>query len=259
MRSSRAAAVVLVVLLAGCGSAKPTNFSDVLSQAGSKTTQAGSSRISLVSESDVAGQHVTINADGVLKFAGNLGKTSVVMHVPGSPDAITITELITGGFMYLSVPGQPGYYKISLADLVGTQFANSSDPAAAMGVLLGVSGPITKVGTETVRGTKTTHVSGTIDLAKAAARAEGAVKAMMQKALSQAKTPSSPFDAWVDDQGRLRKLVQHLTLTIKGQDVVSTTTMEYYDFGTPVSVTAPPASEVKDGAPILAAIKAQAG
>lgn len=256
----RVLAVALALLLtAACGGTKPTNFSDVLAQTAAKTTTSGSSRMSMVTETVADGHHVTIRSDGVVRFADNVAKSSMVLDIPGAPGPISITEIITGGYLYMAVPGQPGYYGLKLSDLVGTQFAQNSDPAGQLTVLLGVSGPVKKLGTEVVRGAKTTHVTGTIDLSKAAARVQGAMKAIMQKALAQAKSPSIPFDAYVDDQGRLRKIVQHLTLTVKGQDVTSTSTLEYYDFGTPVSVTAPPAGDVHDGSAILKALKAQSG
>ena len=110
-----------------------------------------------------------------------------------------------------------------------------------------------------MRGAKTTHVRGTIDGKLAQAKIGGALKSYLKGVFGDAPPGDIPFDAWVDDQGRMRKITQNVTLTVKGQKVVSTTTTEYYDFGTKVAVKAPPASEVKDGAPILAALKAQAG
>jgi hypothetical protein len=38
----------------------------------------------------------------------------------------------------------------------------------------------------------------------------------------------------------------------------STTTLEFFDFGTSVTVTAPPAAQVKDGSPLVASLGGKA-
>jgi hypothetical protein len=48
-------------------------------------------------------------------------------------------------------------------------------------------------------------------------------------------------------------------VTVKTVTAHVTTTIERYAFGTAVSVTAPPASQQTDGAPLLSGLKAQTG
>ena len=94
---------------------------------------------------------------------------------------------------------------------------------------------------------------------------DGAAKQLIQSTLDQSNLSQVPFDAWIDDQGRVRRLTQTLDLTAPAvgtatpQKVHTSTSIEVYDFGTTVSVTAPPADQVKDGAPLLAAIKGSTG
>ncbi|MCW2544543.1 MAG: lipoprotein [Frankiales bacterium] len=266
MRRLSPALLVLLVLTSGCGGSStpsvakaPTVDAAVLTSSGAKTAAAGTSRMSLTSESTTNGQHVLISGDGAFAFSGGEGDMKLTIGgLPGGQD-LTMRELITGGNLYLSITGQPGYYRLKVADLLGTSLGQGTNPASGLAVLAGISGPISTVGTEDVRGAKTTHVRGTIDGAKAQASVGGAMKAYLKGILGSATPGPIPFEAWVDGEGRMRKLVQNVTLTVKGVKVVSKTTTEYYDFGTKVAVKAPPASEVKDGAPILAALKAQAG
>jgi hypothetical protein len=58
-----------------------------------------------------------------------------------------------------------------------------------------------------------------------------------------------PADAWIDQQGRLRKM--HYTVSVKSRDEATPgrmtieTTLELYDFGVEVNVTPPPANQVE--------------
>lgn len=260
-----AAGLLALTLAAGCGgSAKESLSTDVGAQlraAASKTATSGSSKLQLTSTTLVGGQQVTFDGTGAFDYASKVG--SIVLHIAGlgaGSGGVTLAERITGGNLYLQLPNAPGtFYKLALSDLVGTSLADGSDPSSSFSALSGVSGPITKVGTETVRGTATTHYRGSIDVQKALAKASPIAAAAIRKNLVGHGVTTLPFDAYLDGQGRLRKYVQHVAVTAQGQKVDSTTTVELYDFGTKVSVTAPPAAQVKDGSAILAAIKAQAG
>ena len=55
----------------------------------------------------------------------------------------------------------------------------------------------------------------------------------------QHKGDAASGDVWLDEQGRLRQLVG----SASGQIPV-TITYEFYDFGTPVTVTIPPSDQV---------------
>ena len=60
-----------------------------------------------------------------------------------------------------------------------------------------------------------------------------------------------PVEVWIDAQGRARKLWSRIDMT-KASDPASakvgsiTTTIDFYDFGTPVRINAPPPDQVAD-------------
>lgn len=266
MRRTSVIALTALTLVAGCGSSggsagKSSDFAGVLRDSATKTAASGSSKISLTSTTTAQGQTVTFDGTGAFDYGTKAGMLD--LHVGGlgaGATGATIGERITGGFLYIKLPNAPqSYYKLKLTDIVGTSLANGSDPSSSFGALAGVSDDVTKVGEETLRGTKTTHYKGTIDVQKALDKAQGPQKDLIQKGLVANGVKTLPFDAYVDEQGRIHKYVQKVALTLKGQKADSTTTIELYDFGTKVDVTAPPASQVKDGAPLLKALKTQNG
>ena len=91
------------------------------------------------------------------------------------------------------------------------------------------------------------------------AAAQGSAKTVLQSVLRGAQLDTVPFDAYLDGEGRLVKFVQKVELPATAatgqQPITSETTLELYDFGTEVAVVVPPAASVRDGAPLLAALK----
>jgi hypothetical protein len=57
---------------------------------------------------------------------------------------------------------------------------------------------------------------------------------------------SIPIDIWVDGDGRIVRMVTATNLDVNGQSVQSDVQVDYFDFGVPVDVTAPPAGQVAD-------------
>jgi hypothetical protein len=262
MRRALALGLVALTLAAGCGagSTKTTqtldnDYAAVLRATASKTTGSGSSKLDMVIDTVAGAQHIKVTATGAFAYAGNLGRMDLTLGgIPGR--AATVLQMrITGGNLYMQLPGQPGFYRISLSDLVGTSLADSSNPTSTLSTLAGVSNGVTKVGSDTVRGAAVTHYKGTIDLNKALAQLTGPVKKTVETLLAKSKVATVPFDAYLDGQGRMRKLVEHVQITVQGKQADVTTTIELYDFGTKVSVVAPPADQIKDGSALLAAFK----
>ena len=147
-----------------------------------------------------------------------------------------------------------------LGGLGGSSMSSGTDPTQALAYLSGVSDDVRKVGTETVRGVETTRYDGTFDVAEAIASAAGPSKAVLASTLGSTTLEAVPFEAYLDTEGRLVKFAQELELPATpqtGGDVLkSRTVLELYDFDTIVTVTAPPAASVRDGAPLLAALRA---
>ncbi len=136
-----------------------------------------------------------------------------------------------------------------LAGMLGDDAVSSesSNPVDGLEALRGVSSDVTEVGTETLRGVETTHYRATIDLAKALADAPAGARDGARDLLERAGAPTIPVDVWLDAQDRVRKYTMQVDGAAFGSESSSVAvTYEFYDFGAPVDVSAPPADEVAD-------------
>jgi hypothetical protein len=124
----------------------------------------------------------------------------------------------------------------------------ATDPFTAAEVLLGTR-TATYVGRTEVAGTGVRHYRGTADLADAARRASKGNGEPLKAAAKGFATAEVPFDAYLDDEGRIRK-VRHRFSFLNGQQkspvaVASTTLL--YDFGASVRVRLPRADDIYAG------------
>ncbi len=266
-----AALALGTALLAGCGGSggggggsteQAQDLDELLQASAASTAESGSSKVSVSSTTTVADQEVVFAGEGAFDHDAGTGELS--FSVPGADGTAggggTIEERIVGDDLYLALPQQPGFYKVALSEVAGTSLGSSTDPTAALQALQGLT-DVEEVGEAEVRGATTTHYRGTLDVSQAVEAATGSAKEVLETSLSSAKTV--PFEAYLDEEGRLVKLVQTISLAAseatQGNAVESSTVLELFDFGTAVDVTAPPAAEVRDGAPLLAALQGATG
>ncbi len=121
----------------------------------------------------------------------------------------------------------------------------SADPTQVLSYLRGVGEPVSAVGTETVRGAKTTHYRGQVDLGRAAQ--QGAVDQPTVAGFTrQFGSSRFPVDVWVDGQGRAGR-TSYMLKPVSGAGSF-TFTQEMYDFGGAgvKALPAPPADQVLD-------------
>jgi hypothetical protein len=207
-----------------------SDFGSVLRAAVTKNA-GSSSKIALTVITKSSKADVSVTGTGVLgkNASGPLGDITIKLM------NLAIEEKIVGGKIYLKVPTQADYYVLPLTKLAGTSLATASSPADAANLLLAAGKTVTKVGTVTVRGVSTTHYKGTI-----AVDPSSVTGAAQQALIALAKTGviSVPFDAYVDAQGHLVRLTEMTTLKTAGIAATVSTTLDQFDFGTPISVTA---------------------
>lgn len=260
---------VLALALAGCGGGAgggegngSGKARDTLSPAAAvaaavdQADELTSSRFELASTTVVGGQEIAFGGKGVFDYADKTGKMSFAL--PGG--AGELEQRLLGDTLYLQLPDKPEvFYELALADLVDTSLAGSTDPTSGLQALRGAKDDVVEVGREKVRDADTTHYRGTLDMAKALEVLKGPLRDLLQSTIDTGELEDAPFDAWIDDEGRLRKMEQTMTLEspqLPGQPIEVQTRYELYDFGVEVDVEAPPADQVQDGAPLLEAFKA---
>jgi hypothetical protein len=251
MRRLLLAPLTAALLLTGCGDSATTSTDTLtpiqaIAQVGAKTSAAGTSKFAITTTVDAGGEDVTIGGEGAFALDGTKGR--LTLEIPG---AGAVELRLVDGTAFLQVPQAPGWYSVPFEKLAGSSLATSTDPTSSLDQLAEASSDVEEVGTETVRGAETTRYSGTLDMEKALAAATGPQKAALEKSLASLKETKVPFDAWIDEEGRMRKLTQQLTVEQDGRTGTAEVTLEFFDFGTAVDVTAPPAAEVQDGTQLL--------
>lgn len=129
-------------------------------------------------------------------------------------------------------------------------FAKGSDPRETLDYLRAVSGDLTNLGTEDVRGVPTTHYFAALDWKKAlalAARESGQEGFLAQIQNMPGAMASVPVDVWVDAENLVRRMTMDLSFSSPDQQQAKASlSMELFDYGKPVTVEAPPASAVVD-------------
>ncbi len=208
----------------------------------------------------------TVTASGTGSFGS--GDAEAQIAVAGDARGTTVTILRTRTGIYAKVPegmsplsGDKPWVNVDAPTLArltqlalgdaGAQITGA--PLDALGYLRAVSGDVAVVGADTTRGEPTTHYRAAIDPARAAAQLPAAMRGHAPPGGAPA---SLPADVWIDGQGRLRKLVvaaDQATPQASGIGA-ATITLELWDFGVPVQVSAPPAEQVADVSGLLGTV-----
>jgi hypothetical protein len=216
-----------------------------------KTRDAGTSRLEMAINATAQGQQVDITTEGAFDYRKNVGELELNLPSGTGLGDGTIREIIAQDALYMSgIPGVPEgkWVKMSVDELnVGDSSGlMGNDPAAVLELVRGASDDVKEVGTAEVRGERTTHYRGTLDLDEAVANAPAEARDRVKQYLERAGATSVPFDLYVDDAGRLRKLVQRFELDPPGGagSVDMKMTLEMYDYGAEVNVEEPSSADV---------------
>ncbi|MEU5314755.1 hypothetical protein [Streptomyces sp. NPDC021562] len=247
----------------GCGGATAEGASGppgdpvtVLEHAADALLNARTSRATTSMEMAAGGTRVTIRGQGVYDYAHQLGRLTVVLpqDPTGTPEHRPITELLAPGALFMKnrgagVPADK-WVRVETASLSDGNLVTggATDPFAAAELLRGTR-TATYVGRTEVAGAGVRHYRGTADLAVAAGAASPGNRPALAAAAKGFATAEVPFDVYLDDQGRIRKLRQRFSFvndTSKGTVAVASTTL-LYDFGTPVDVRLPRSRDIYAG------------
>jgi hypothetical protein len=139
---------------------------------------------------------------------------------------------------------------VDAGDVMGSQ---GGDPTAALDYLNGLSQNAKAMGKEKVRGVDTTKFAGTVEMATLLKNVPPAQQADV-KAMFGTKS-TIPVTVWIDGQSQVRRMDMTLDATTQGMAVKTATSTEFFAFGEPVSIAAPPANQVGSNPALEAAIK----
>ncbi len=214
----------------------------------------GSAEVVTSMETAAGGTRVTIRGKGTYDFRTQSGRLKVVLpqDPAGEDEHRPITELLAPGALYMmnrgaGVPADK-WVRIDTTALADGNLVTGgvTDPMAAA-ELLGGARTVTYVGETDLAGVTVRHYRGTSDIARAARRASAASRGALTAAANGFRTDTVPFDAYLDAEGRLRKVRHRFSFANEGQvrEVVSTTLL--YGFGVAVSVPLPDANDIYTG------------
>ncbi|MFH8794741.1 hypothetical protein [Streptomyces sp. NPDC017941] len=255
------AAAGLMALVTGCSGGGAVAGDDpaaadpvgAVREAADSPERVGSARARTSMEMASGGTRVTVTGRGGYDFRRRVGRFDVVL--PEDPAGTRgehrppVTELMAGGDLYMKnrgagVPADK-WVRIEPAQLSDGNLVTggATDPLVAAELLRGAR-RVTYVEHTRVGGVDVVHYRGVVDLARAtrsASKEHGpALRSALAKGFSKGRVP---FDAYLDEQGRLRK-VRH-QFKVANAAVASTTSL--YAFGTRVHVRLPADKDIFAG------------
>ncbi|MDN4161742.1 hypothetical protein [Nocardioides abyssi] len=161
------------------------------------------------------------------------GSSTKVISVDGIA-YINLGELSQGKFWKVDPSDPDGPF----AALGMGEVLQQSDPVASLQAMEDGIEKVTYVGEEDVDGRDLDHFEMTVDLASAMKNLGSDIPKSATKGMPEALT----YDVWLDEEGRFGRMV--MDMPVMGQS--SRTEMTIDDWGSDVSIEAPPASEVTD-------------
>jgi hypothetical protein len=218
------------------------------------TGHSGSAHLTTHLVTKSPGKKAEFHGTGVYDYAKRIGTVSVLLP-PGAATKGRMTEVVQPGIVFLQNSGArvPAgkWVKLQVRQLPDGNLVSSgtTDPATAAGALRGAQ-TAKLVGSETVDGVALKHYRGTLDLAKAADATGGPGAEGLRAAAGTFTVKRVPYDVWLDEHGRLHKVVEVFTFssvpgsTAKKDRVVVTSTTSLSEFGSPVKAAEPAASDV---------------
>lgn len=271
------------ILATGCGTkmAPVVDLSAAVSHTGDLTA-----RVSVTMSVRSPGMSISFTEAGVFDFAHSRGMLS-------SQNPVGMTEIFVPPKAYIKVPGGAAGLprgKSWIAVDVGTSaglgtsplsaFGGSADPADLLASLTAVSSSVTRLGTSTIRGVPVTEFRVRIDPAKAAARLPEWERAGFLEFAQTLGSGAIPVDVWLDGQNLVRRVTVSLNEpagpgtpaspgipadpgTPAGPgapgDARLVESTDFYDFGVPVRVSAPPAAQIASKSEAIGGLSASAG
>ncbi|MFE7547457.1 hypothetical protein [Streptomyces gardneri] len=244
--------------VAGCGAPEdPKPAVDPLRavrNAADALTRAGTSKASTSMEMAAGGTRVTIRGEGGYDFRRRTGRLQVVLpkDAAGADEHRPITELLTPGALYMKnrgagVPADK-WVRVDTTTLDDGNLVTggATDPAAAAELLRGAR-EATYLGEVDLAGVKVGHYRGVADIAHAARVASPQLRGVLAAAAKGFAKDTVPFDAYLDAEGRLRKVRHQFSFSNQGRTVAVASTTLLYGFGVSVQVTLPDRRDIYAG------------
>ncbi len=267
--------------LAACGAAdKVRAAADPVEEAAAATAKAGGAKVEMRIGIDAPGapSGLAMTATGVIDIGsgemqmtmdmGGLAQTVRAAQPGLDPDDLEIETRVVDKVMYLRMgllagrlPGGKRWIKLDMRKIgksLGvdvSQFTKYNDPAELLEFLRS-SGDVEELGSQRIRGIDTTRYRARIDLGDALDELRGSDSGSAEfDALKKiAGDGTLPVEVWIGADKLVRRMSFKMSAgagTQAGEAFGVEMRMDLFAYGTKVSVEAPPAAEVADGAKLL--------
>ncbi len=275
MTTSRVLSLLSLALcafaLVGCGG--DTLSFDPVASAASKTVGTTSSRVEFTATMSIEGVGgMAFSGSGIFDGRTRSGAMNMRFTLPpeaqaqlgaSDPTMQMIMDGRNGLVMYMRAPmfktvAADKWLKIDMeklakkegVDLSALMNANQADPSESLHMLM-ASTDAHPIGYDRVRGVFTTHYKLNIDLARLT-KGNKQLRKTFESVRKLTGISSFPAEAWIDDQGRVRRMKIDMSFNAPtGGAFTMSMTEELYAFGVNVNVRPPAASEVIDAASLL--------
>lgn len=272
------AAGSLMLLTAGCAEndaavasdKSPSEAREVVRSAVTALRKQGTSRTRTSMTMDSGGTRIAVDGKGSFDYRKQLGQLTVRLPEgtsgaePG--ERRPVTEIVVPKALYMKNRGagvpEDKWVRVDTTSLPDGNLvtAGATDPLSAAELLRGVR-KVAYAGKRTVYGEDVRRYRGTVDLAAAARAASPHWRDQLAAAAKGFPEGSVPFDAYVDGQGRLRKIRHRFTFAdgarsrpadagsrdAGGRGVAVLSTTWFYGFGVPVRVAMPESRDIYAG------------
>jgi len=156
------------------------------------------------------------------------------------------------GALTSQLPGGKRWIKLDVSKLgksagldVGKLLSGSQlQPSDLLGMLRSEGAKIRRLGSATIDGTATTHYRVTVDVAKAL-DSKGLTSPLLGTV--EAQLPKLPEDVWISKDGLVRRVGTSYGFTVAGRQLRIRLAMNIFDYGTHITIAAPPSGDVFDG------------
>lgn len=252
----------VAVALAACSSATPSSTSSAPAKSSSSSSDrvagVGIDAAAFVAQATFATDKaqtvkvkesmsllgIAITANGVAKLGDQTADADVTSDTPLGPVQVIIVngDVYTKG-LSRGNPSKPWTKNAGESKEIAAAL-KQADPRLALKMFSDV-GALKQVGTETVDGISATHYSVTVELAKVAK--QHPELADILNVLIQNGVKTQNVQLWVDSQKRPVRISMSAQLpnpANSGSTINSTQSVDFTDWGVPVTIQAPPADQV---------------
>lgn len=239
----------------GPGAIRTATQQPSLSASVAHALASGTARIRL--QADVGPGLLGGTGTGLADFRAGSMSLEMTMKLPQNSQTVAAKLLFLSGVMYEQIPGidrvAPGKSWVSIDLAAITKVPGSSvgvlgggsNPAAMLRLLTSQGAQVTDVGAKVIDGVTTEEYHVVLSAAVIQHQiATANVPAWLRSAMASVTVGPISQNVYVDRSGQLRRTEMVTSSTVGGRSITSSESMDYYDYGVPVQISAPPATQV---------------